>query len=240
MTGRFEKRNLLPDEQHGFAKRASTTTQLLYCFHDWISVIINRLSVNIIYFDLSKAFNRVIHCNLVMKLESSGVRSPILRWFKLYLSHRYLWVVQSFSSCYPVTSWVPQGCTLSPALFLCCLHIPFVLKTHCATKAHLYAEDRKVYGIFDSNNQRAATEALNDSIARLAKWSKEWDIPINLSKYFVVHLGRGFRSLYMYEDVILDARDRIGDLGVMVSSNLDFSDHINDVVRKATAYVFDF
>ena len=41
-----------------------------------------------IFWDLSKAFDRVWHNGLIFKLQTYGISGNLLHWFKGYLSHR--------------------------------------------------------------------------------------------------------------------------------------------------------
>ncbi|KAK6041587.1 hypothetical protein COOONC_20908, partial [Cooperia oncophora] len=55
LVGWLTKHHLIPNEQHGFSKGASTTTQLLDSTFDWSSALNMKQSIDVIYFDLSKA-----------------------------------------------------------------------------------------------------------------------------------------------------------------------------------------
>lgn len=53
------KKNIISTEQYGFTKNKSVTTNLLCCFNNWIKRLDNYNAVDVIYFDYSKAFDRV-------------------------------------------------------------------------------------------------------------------------------------------------------------------------------------
>ena len=116
----FKNNNVIPVEQHGFTPSASTATQLADTLYDWKIAINDGNSVDVIYFDLSKAFDKVSHQKLLYKLSHLGVRGPLLNWLRSYLDGRNMCVKveNSFSERYPCTSGVPQGGVLSPLLFL--------------------------------------------------------------------------------------------------------------------------
>ena len=70
--------------------------------------------------DISKAFNRVWHAGLLLKLRSCGISGQIFGLISSFLSNRHLRVVLDGKSAqeYPVNAEVPQGSIVAPTLFL--------------------------------------------------------------------------------------------------------------------------
>ena len=100
--------------QHGFmtfmAKR-SCVTQLVEAF-DLIGSQLDkgakRGGVEIMYLDMSKAFDKVSHCKLLTLLQQHGFGGNLLAWFDSYLHNRLQWVTELgvSSKALPVISGV--------------------------------------------------------------------------------------------------------------------------------------
>ena len=72
------------------------------------------------FFDISKAFDRVWHKGLILKLVSIGIRGNLLKWFHNYLTDRTQAVVIKGEKSVEkkIPSSVPQGSVLGLLLFL--------------------------------------------------------------------------------------------------------------------------
>ena len=99
----------------------------------------------------SKAFDKVSHEKLVLKLHDYGLRGPALKWVKGFIDNRHQSVIVNGSSSEPtpVSSGVPQGSVLGPLLFLNYINdIP----TNVKSKVRLFADDTALYLILPSQH----------------------------------------------------------------------------------------
>ena len=82
------KHKLLNSSQHGFLKARSCLTNML-CFLEEITKWIDVGSpVDIIYLDFQKAFDKVPHQRLLLKLKAHGIGDSITDWIEQWLTDR--------------------------------------------------------------------------------------------------------------------------------------------------------
>ena len=190
------------------------------------------IHTDVIYLDMAKAFDKVLHEKLLYKLEMVGVRDPLFAWFRSYLANkRHRTVIDGFASDWRyVPSGVPQGSIIGPLLFLIFINdIADDISTD--TSIPLYADDAKCYGkLLDPVNQAILQFGLNT----IVYWSELWGMSYNASKCkhfsltkkqkplettnFLVHAGNVLRN--MIEGVQRRATK------LMVGSKLSYSDRL--------------
>ena len=84
----LDKHCLIKDSQHGFTSGRSCLTNLLDFMEEVTKELDNGNSVDVVYLDFAKAFDKVPHKRLLSKLEAHGVTGKILRWIESWLSNR--------------------------------------------------------------------------------------------------------------------------------------------------------
>ncbi len=84
----MQHNKILTPLQSGFIPKDSTINQLTYLYNTFCHALDDGKEVKVVFFDISKAFDRVWHRGLIAKLKSIGVTSNLLNWFNSYLENR--------------------------------------------------------------------------------------------------------------------------------------------------------
>ena len=239
----LEEHALLTDHQFGFRSGRLTVDQLLLVYETVSGLVDDGETVDVIYFDYSKAFDIVNHEILLTKLRCIGIDGDILAWISSFLTDRTLQVCVKghISRPRPVLSDVPQGSVLGPLLFLVYVnHIASLLS--CNFK--IFADDLKIYAFIDQSKPNAESLVQSD-ILTLTHTSESWGLKLNANKCAVLRFSRGSRSASATPKDVLNGNllpvlTSFRDLGVIVDTSLKFHEHVQSLSHKASGLCHNF
>ena len=220
--------------QHGFRNKHSCNTQLIETVDDFARALNKGRQLDVIALDLSKAFDRVPHKRLLYKLNHYGIRGPILHWIQSFLENRSQQVILEGqqSSSVKVTSGVPQGTVLAPLLFLSYINdLPDLVKS----KVRLYADDILLYITI---NSYADCLILQLDLDSLQKWTEDWQMKFNFTKCDFLRITKKkcpITASYTIGENVIQEVSHIKYLGVIIDSQLSWSEHIKAIAKKANA-----
>ena len=113
------KYKLTNTSQHGFLKARSCLTYRL-CFLEEITKWVDDGSpVDVVYLVFQKAFDKVPHQRLLLKLKAHDVGNDVINWIEKWITHRRQRVIVDgeISNWKSVLSEIPQGSVLPYTVF---------------------------------------------------------------------------------------------------------------------------
>ncbi|KAG6460079.1 hypothetical protein O3G_MSEX011756 [Manduca sexta] len=223
----------LSDEQHGFRPGRSTATNLLNFMVKVVPAVDAGLQVDVAYLDFIKAFDTVDNDVLLRKLAAIGCTPHLLQFFASYMKDRRQYVDYNGyeSQPYYTRSGVSQGSNLGPLEFIIMINdLPEVVR-HASCL--LFADDLKL--LHEVKND-LDFKCLQEDISRVVEWSHKNKLYFNVGKCSVISFTRARTPMHYEYKVGEEPMQRVSqvrDLGVLVSTELSFREHIRNICKKA-------
>ena len=231
----LESNGHMNDNQHGFRSGRSCLTQLLKHHDQIISLMEQHQNVDVVYLDFSKAFDKVDHNIVLAKAHNMGVQGKLLDWIREFLTNRKQSVVVngSISSPRPVISGVPQGSVIGPLIFL--ILISDIDHNTLHSLIASFADDtRATKGLA---NETDAVD-LQEDLFHIYQWSVTNNMEFNDLKFELLRYGTNTELKHNTSYIsptfkLIEEKDAVKDLGVTLSSDATFKQHINNVIESA-------
>lgn len=225
---------ILPKTQHGFCNGRSTATNLMDVTQLIQEGFREGCQVEVVYFDISKAFDRLNHRILAVKLARIGLPKRLfLLLMSLVINRRYIMKIgrQTTDLITRPKSAVPQGSYGGPPIFLS-YAMDFLLD--CGdVHAFAYADDLKLVKIIRSEVDQIA---LQQSINRFSKWCSLNQMEVNVKKSVHMTYTRRspkFPTAFYMSGQRIPTSNTVRDLGVIFDPALTFKPHIEDISARA-------
>ena len=199
----------------------------------FIDRIVNSpLQTDIIYLDISKAFDTVSNGILLEKLWSIGITGVLWSWFKNYLTNRYQRVLsrivtlnyyQSFRVCRRAVY------LHGPLLFLVYINDMSSYIQH--SQILKFADDTKCFNHISSISDQ---NILQEDIDALFTWSRDSDLNFNLKKFVHLSFKSKFNTTYNMSDACIPCMDSHNkDLGIILSEDLSWGKCYKSITAHA-------
>ena len=130
----------------------------------------NDLMVRVVFLDISKAFDKVWHKILILKLSHNGISGNLLYLLKDFLKYRKQRVVLNGQNFLwkGITSGAPQGSILGPLLFLNYINdLPDGLSSNCK----LFADDASLFSVV--YNVIINSFELDSDLGKISEWASK-------------------------------------------------------------------
>ena len=223
--------------QFGFKKKSSTL-HAIYCLKETVNYYIDNGSrVFCAFLDASKAFDRLVHSGLFLKLMARGVPKVfldlIIYWYS-NLKCRVKWN-DCFSDWFCITAGVRQGGILSPDFY--CLYVEdliAILKTKDVgcyilsvfLAALIYADDVAILS--------PSVKGLSILLDACNNYCIEWDICLNARKSKLLYFGKKCTDLFVpsLNGTPIEWVDKCNYLGVCLVSGQRFKCSVSDRIKQ--------
>ena len=230
----IEKHDILFQFQFGFRKGHSTAQAVSETADNLREAIDNNLYTCGVFIDFSKAFDTVNHEILLKKLESYAIRGMPLKWFTSYLNNRqqYVAIGHTESPRQAMTCGIPQGSTLGPLLFL--LYINDLPNCSENLTFRIFADDTNLFA--SARDLKNLETLINSELGKVKVWCDVNELSINFIKtnYMIIKSNRkasGSIEVKLQNidgsSYLLDRKDHIKYLGVMIDESLSWKYHIS-------------
>ena len=169
---------------------------------------------------------------MLYKLFKCGIDDIKLQWLKSFLEKKRQSVVieGEHSHSVPVTSGVPQGSVLGSLIFLIFINdLPCYVKS----RVRLFGDDTVINLAIKSESNCRLTQ---DDLHSLEKWESDWCMKFNPSKCNAIQVTRRrtlFKFQYKLPDKVLGTVNTTKYLGINLSHDLRWNDHVNAITTKA-------
>ena len=226
----------LPEKQSGFRKADGTVPQLTRLLHTMYEALDNGKNVFAVFYDLSKAFDRVWHRGLLAKMEHLGVTGKALNWVAGYSQDRRqkVQLEEASSSWQSIPAGVPQGSILGPLFFLIYTHdLPDAVEA--GVECDQFADDTALLSIH--SNRDAAVANMQLGVNDTTRWLDDWRLQVNVLKTYAMEITRSTlphpKPHILLGGSRLEVTSRQKHLGLVITATLSWKEHIASILQKA-------
>lgn len=215
-----------------------TATALTLLYHKVLSYLDSESgAVRLLSIDFSRAFDKLPHPAIFQAMLTFNFPREATAWIMDFLSNRRqrTRVDASLSSWKDVTSGVPQGSVIGPLLF--CMVLDSLSPLCSNTTMIKYADDVTILHFV----RNPSDDSLQSEWDHVTSWSTTTGLPINSEKCavmdFITKKSLRLPPVLTSED-LLPSVTSMRLLGVVISSDMRWQLHVDNVIMKATKRLY--
>ena len=157
---------IISDRQYGFLPGKSTHEAIFDLTRHIYSSLNNKKIMGLLFLDISKAFDCIIHEHLICKLAAIGCDPLVIRWFRSYLMRKQVVNYNDIQSpMLDVRTGIGQGTIVEKLFFV---------------KLSMYADDCVLY--LSGNNWLGIKQQLQEDLDCFEHWGELNNLHLNVSK----------------------------------------------------------
>ncbi|GJQ74316.1 hypothetical protein Trydic_g21201 [Trypoxylus dichotomus] len=187
--------------------------------------------------DLEKAFDKIRHEELLLKMKDCGFPATILKTVKTYLQNMsfYTAVNGIGSSARRMKSGVPQGSALGPVLFTIYIRDTPKPQGHREFNA-IYADDTAIAAT--SKHSKIAAELAQALSTKMEEFFCTWDPKINPRKIAFTRTHQVMQQEITVARTEVECSGQIEYFGMILHKELTFSEHLKRARTRVIGRIF--
>jgi hypothetical protein len=236
----LDSHNIIINNQSGFRATRQTKDNLFHLFQKASENFHRGSKTLCIFFDIEKAFDKMWHDGLLLKLHKINLPYYLIRFIENFLSNRefFVQVGDAKTPKFMIYCGCPQGAVLSPTLFLIYINDVPIRNMRNSEYTALFADDIVFY-IFYKKLSKAFIKKIQNYLDSLENWANHWRLtfaPHKCNYTILTKIGTSDDkkniAISMYDkEIKYDPSPRF--LGIVIDENLKFESHVNTIRANA-------
>ena len=232
----LESNNLINIKQAGFRANHSTEDQVVRVVQSVFDGLQERKRTIMALFDFRKAYDRVWHSALLLKMCKLGIPHYYIQYVRGLLRNRMMRakVGNTHGEYVKSRNGLPQGSVISPLLFL--IFVNDITKDLDGDLGvSLFADDLAVWS--QDKDKFVAERKMQKAVDIIGNWSKRWNLDLNVNKCEVVMFTKDVAEIGWRPDIKLNGQPIAYNanptfLGVKFDPKLRFDKHVEYVLKR--------
>jgi hypothetical protein len=228
----LESNKLLVNTQSGFRKHRRTADNLFFLTQKVAESFNRKKNTGCLFFDISKAFDKVWHEGLFYKLIKMKTHPYLIKFIMAFLHERkfIINVEEALSAPVVIKAGVPQGACISPLLFNIFINDIPQRNVPNVSQSLLFADDLATMFFFKKKGN--VEDQINKYLKEIERWLTKWKMKMapNKCRYMVFTQNKTIPKLKIFlQGEQITHTEKMKFLGLTFDSRLNFNAHINEI-----------